>query len=425
MKVVARSSNLSKKQVEEVQTLLKQQGVSVQLHPIYLLSKGDKDQNTSLKTMSKNDFFTKEIDEHVIAGKSDIALHSAKDLPKKLPKELEIIAITHGQCSKDVLVMKEGKTLETLATGSRIGSSSFRRDEIIMGLRPDFVPVDIRGTIEKRLELLANGKLEGVVIAKAALIRLGLLHLNRIDLPGKTTPYQGQLAVVARKDHPSAKKLFSSLDSRPTLNKVLYFGLEPTNSFFYTHHHPLIQTQPAPLPKLENSPLKELEDYTHLIFTSKQGVKHFFNALQEYKISIDRLAGKQWLAVGASTCKALEDKGVKGIKIPKTATQEGLVSLLAVMDLTGAYLLLVTAREIRSHLPNFLAVQGTRFKRFVVYETKAVASLKQEGLEGFDRYIFTAPSTVRAFARLSAWWPPKEKIEAIGPVTEAQLNFYL
>ena len=197
----ARDSPLSRAQFEELQTL-----ISVPLTPYFIQTKGDLDKATSLRTMDKTNFFTKELDELLLEGKIRLALHSAKDLPDPIPEGLEVIAITAGLDSRDALVLGD----KGLFPGARIGLSSERREKALLQLSSDVEFKDIRGTIEERLALLSSGIVDGVVIAEAALIRLKLTHLKRIYLPGETAPLQGKLAVVARKNDVEMRALFRS-----------------------------------------------------------------------------------------------------------------------------------------------------------------------------------------------------------------------
>ena len=192
LKCVARSSNLARAQVHEIE-----QELGLALEPIFIESHGDLDLKTSLRALDKTDFFTREIDALVLAGAADLAIHSAKDLPDPLPKGLKCVYLSKGVDSRDALVMREGMEL---ADVSIVGTSSERRDRAVCALKPDVVCKDIRGTIEARLKQLMAGDYDAVVIAEAALIRLNLTHLNRIYLPGDTTPFQGRLAVVMRTD---------------------------------------------------------------------------------------------------------------------------------------------------------------------------------------------------------------------------------
>ena len=208
--VAARPSPLSRNQVKEIQSLLP----NITLVPTWIKSYGDADRSTSLRDLGQSDFFTREVDQAVLDGLCDIAVHSAKDLPATLPEGLELIALTKGVDPSDSLVLSEGSTLESLKPESRIATSSKRREEACLQLRSDLQFCDVRGTIEERLALLHTPGVSGVVIAEAALIRLGLESLNRITLPGSTVPGQGQLAIVSRQDNTPIKSLFAPLDSR-------------------------------------------------------------------------------------------------------------------------------------------------------------------------------------------------------------------
>jgi len=212
--VAARQSPLSKTQVQEVLSELRKHYPLVNFIITYLSTTGDKDQKTSLRTMEKTDFFTKEIDAHQLIGKCRITIHSAKDLPEPISQGLHVAAITKGVDSSDSLVLRNNTSLKDLPNGAIIATSSQRREEVVKEVRSDLRFSDIRGTIHQRLEKLHKGDADGVVIAEAALIRLGLTHLNRIKLPGETTPFQGQLAIVVREDDTEMRSLFSCVDVR-------------------------------------------------------------------------------------------------------------------------------------------------------------------------------------------------------------------
>jgi hydroxymethylbilane synthase len=209
----ARNSPLSKAQVQEVWSELKQYDPDVTFETIWLETTGDKDQITSLRTLDKTDFFTKEVDEMLLQNKCRIGIHSAKDLPEPLTKGLVIVALTRGIDPSDVLVFRRNEQLSSLPKGAKIGTSSERREKTIRELRPDLICVDIRGNIQKRLELLDSGAFDGVVMAEAALRRLGI-HRERLFLPGPSAPLQGRLAVIAREGDVEMKDLFACIDGR-------------------------------------------------------------------------------------------------------------------------------------------------------------------------------------------------------------------
>ncbi len=210
--VGARGSPLSRKQVDEVYREVLALAPHIQFTPHFIDTTGDKDQTTSLKFLEKTDFFTKEVDEMLLSRQCRIAIHSAKDLPDPLPDGIVIAAITRGVDPSDSLVLHEDQTFATLPSGALIACSSIRREEAIKSLRQDLRFADIRGTISQRLDQLFSRKVDGVVIAEAALIRLGLTGLNRFKIPGETVPLQGKLAVAVRKGDHEMIRLFANID---------------------------------------------------------------------------------------------------------------------------------------------------------------------------------------------------------------------
>jgi hydroxymethylbilane synthase len=192
LKIGARSSPLSRAQVEEFKLEF-----GLECEVIWIKTAGDLDKSTSLRTLDKTDFFTRELDQMLLAGKIDAAVHSAKDLPDPLPKGLRIAALSKGVDSRDSLVIKR-EPVELVAT------SSVRREEAVRKLYPHCDFIDVRGTIQERLEK----DVDGVVVAEAALIRLKLTHLKRVFLPGETAPGQGKLAIVCRENDLSVHRFW-------------------------------------------------------------------------------------------------------------------------------------------------------------------------------------------------------------------------
>lgn len=225
MKVGSRGSPLALAQVKEVFSLL----AKVKSRPSYEMTTfktaGDTDKTTSLLTNPSDDFFSNTLDEAVLAGTIDIAIHSAKDLPKNLRPGLKIFALTKTFDDTDAFV---GKVLpESLPAGSRIGTSSLLRKQQILALNSGVEIVDIRGTIEERLDLLDKGKIDGLIVAACALKRLGLSKRIVSILPWEGTPLQGQLAVVGREDDVQSAKIFEKIDVRRTYGKVTLVGAGP------------------------------------------------------------------------------------------------------------------------------------------------------------------------------------------------------
>ncbi len=206
----ARDSNLSRAQVWEVLQEQKVYCPSLHFSPCYVKTQGDKDKQSSLREMEKTDFFTREIDDMLLQGECRMGIHSAKDLPDPIPKGLTLAYLTKGVDPSDSLVMRDQDHFFHLPAGSKIATSSMRRMQNILKLRGDIRIVDIRGTIEERLDSLFSKMIDGLVVAEAALIRLKFTHLNRISLPGEVALHQGRLAVIVRDNDAELLQFFRS-----------------------------------------------------------------------------------------------------------------------------------------------------------------------------------------------------------------------
>ncbi len=414
IKVGARGSKLSKRQVEEIM-----KGLRREYECGWVETMGDRDLASQLGPMDKTDFFTREIDERVLEGKYDVGIHSAKDLPDPLPEGLKLIALTRGVDSRDSLVMREGDCLETLKRGAVIGSSSFRRDKVVKGLRPDFLCRELRGPVDLRLKMLDLGEVDALVVAEAALIRLELTSRNRVLLPGKGAQLQGKLAVVARNGDFEMEKVFKSLDSRKK-KRVLYLGTEGKKGMV---HLPLIEIIPRDFQGFEiQTAMTDFSEYTHVILTSKNGARIFCDCMKYYKV---KFQGKKIFAVGKVTTKALEERGVKVDEVAVEETQEGMIHLLAMEDLDDAYVLLPQSSRARSALSTSLMLRRARHQKVSIYDTKKKIPSVKPDLESFDEIIFTSPSTVEAFSEAFTVVPKEIKLTAIGAITRSILKIKL
>ena len=293
VRVAARASPLSKAQVAEVFSEL-----NLSYTPYWVETSGDLDKTSSLKTLEKTDFFTKEVDELVLKGICDISVHSAKDLPDPLPEGLKVIALTKGIDPSDSLVMRPN---ESFRSGMTIGLSSQRREETLKRMDPTLKFKDIRGTIEERLRLLDTKEVDGVVVAECAIIRLKLNHLNRLKLEGQTAPLQGRLAILAKSEIPE----FNVLDARP---KIIYTGLRSPSPLYY--HYPTIGIEAVPF-----TPPKKAG---HLLLTSQTALTFYKNYL-DYNMKA--------ICVGRRTAMAARKHGLDVI-VATQENQEGVIELL-------------------------------------------------------------------------------------------------
>ena len=134
---------------------------------------GDKLQTAALPASGTKGLFIKEIEEALLAGQVDLAVHSMKDLPTGLPEGLGVAAVPEREDPHDALVSKGGLALQALPAGARIGTSSPRRQSQLLALRPDLKVVPMRGNVDTRLRKLERGDCEALVLAGAGLKRLG------------------------------------------------------------------------------------------------------------------------------------------------------------------------------------------------------------------------------------------------------------
>ncbi len=414
--VGARSSRLSKEQVFEVWKEISAFHPSLRFHPLWTITGGDRDRTTPLWKVTKTDFFSQEIDEMLLRGEVRIAIHSAKDLPSPLPKGLCVIALTQGVDPRDSLVMRGNTTLETLPANARVGTSSKRREEALKKLRADLQAVDIRGTIDERLEQLQNGAVDAILVAEAALIRLKLTDLNRCLLDHDTEPLQGRLAVVARSDDSSMPLLFAPIDSRkhvavvgPSVPQSLL-----SDPFLAVIHSSLISLERLPASVEQLRPIKMANG---VILTSKHAAIFLHEALHTAQLSVTNC---RFFCVGNETAVSAQTLFPSSqILTAGHATQEGVVSLI--LSEHPQHLFWPRSTHARRHLSEALEQAGIFLTELPLYTP--VAASTPCSLEGIDSVYFTCPSSVDAFFDIM----PKGSweslfLQAIGPVTQARLR---
>ena len=226
IKVIGRSSPLSVIQIEEAFASFP--NIIYNLKTMETV--GDKHKNISLMEPAvAPDFFTRELDEALLAGNADVAVHSAKDLPYPLPSELEIYALLAADDQSDSLVSRDNLTLEQLPSGARIGTSSPTRKAELLRRFPDLTVVAIRGNIGERLAQIDSGHIDALIVATCALKRLGWENRIAQVLPFKFHPLQGHLAIVGKKNRPEIKKRFAQKDIRKGYGKITLAGFGPGN----------------------------------------------------------------------------------------------------------------------------------------------------------------------------------------------------
>ncbi|MDY0871114.1 hydroxymethylbilane synthase [Dongia rigui] len=140
---------------------------------VIIKTTGDQIQDRALSEIGGKGLFTKEIEEALIDGRIDVAVHSMKDVPTQLPDGLVIACLLEREDPRDVLISRQGNSIATLPQGAVIGSASLRRQAQLLALRPDLKVVTLRGNVGTRLTKLANGDADATLLALAGLKRLG------------------------------------------------------------------------------------------------------------------------------------------------------------------------------------------------------------------------------------------------------------
>ncbi len=181
-----------------------------------IMTRGDKIHDVNLARLEGKGFFTKEIDEALLAGEIDFAVHSMKDIPTDLPDGIIIAAIPVRESPLDALVSQHAG-LDALPPGSVVGTSSQRRACQIRRLRPDIEVKDLRGNLDTRVRKQKEGQYDAVIVAEAGLKRLGYSDYYPLD-PRRFIPAaaQGGLAVTARIDDTDTLDMLAKLEDPET-----------------------------------------------------------------------------------------------------------------------------------------------------------------------------------------------------------------
>tara|TARA_B100000315_G_scaffold260813_1_gene325696 strand:- start:5970 stop:6899 length:930 start_codon:yes stop_codon:yes gene_type:complete len=224
LKIGTRASQLALWQAEWVRAQLEQDpNVKVSLHKIK--TSGDKILDVPLAKIGGKGLFVKEIEEALLRGNVDLAVHSMKDVPTVLPDALEIIAMTEREDPRDAICTQYSITgIHDLPTGATIGTSSLRRQAQLLHLRSDFKISMLRGNLDTRLRKLQNGEYEAIIVAAAGVKRLGLEAQVAAYLSVENSlPAMGQgvLGIECRQDDTVVHDHISRLNHPPSAYAVL------------------------------------------------------------------------------------------------------------------------------------------------------------------------------------------------------------
>ncbi len=184
-----------------------------------IATSGDRIQDRPLSEAGGKGLFTKEIEEALLDGRIDLAVHSSKDMPTLLPAGLHIATFLEREDVRDAFIGREARTLTDLPHGATIGSSSLRRQAQIRRLRPDIEVVMYRGNVQTRLRKLAEGAVDATLLAHAGLRRLGLEHVVTALLPPDDflpAPGQGAICIECRQGDARIESILAPIHHHDT-----------------------------------------------------------------------------------------------------------------------------------------------------------------------------------------------------------------
>jgi len=219
IRIGTRGSDLALVQANWVSDRLKSLYSDMSVEVVPIRTRGDRMQNISLVEIGGKGIFVKEIEEALLRGDIDIAVHSMKDVPVDLPDGLVIGAIPEREDPRDVLISGEGTKMEGLSKGARLGTGSLRRGMQIKSLMPDIEIVPVRGNIDTRIKKIVTENLDGIIIAAAGMKRMGRRGEITQYIPIEVmmpSAGQGALGIELREGDRETGDLISSLNHSDT-----------------------------------------------------------------------------------------------------------------------------------------------------------------------------------------------------------------
>lgn len=222
-RIGTRGSKLALAQAEYVQKKLKEQYPEHEFELVTVKTTGDKFVHVPMREVGTKGIFIKELEEKLLDGSIDLAVHSMKDMPAELPEGLMITRPWKREDPRDVLILREASSLEELPLGARVATGSLRRKYQLLRLRPDLEVPDIRGNVETRIRKMEEEKLDGIVLAAAGLKRLHLEdRITRYFTPEEMIPAPGQgvLAIELKETREDVRALLSVFEDEKELEAV-------------------------------------------------------------------------------------------------------------------------------------------------------------------------------------------------------------
>jgi hydroxymethylbilane synthase len=231
VKIGTRGSKLALWQASSIKEKLSVLYPENEFQIVEIKTEGDRDQKSSLTKIGGVGIFTRAIENALLDRRVDIAVHSLKDLPSFIADGFFLAAVPERGDVEDVLVSNNGYSLSELRRNAMIGTGSMRRACQLRNIRKDLIIEDLRGNIETRLRKLKNGRYDGIIMAKVAIVRLGLKKIKfSVLLPEIMIPAVGQggIAVEIRKEDEEMMHMVTSINHPPS-----YAAVQAERSFLH------------------------------------------------------------------------------------------------------------------------------------------------------------------------------------------------
>jgi hydroxymethylbilane synthase len=222
LRIGTRGSPLALWQARSIARALRET-TGVEPEIVIIKTSGDKFQQASFSQVGIKGIFIKELEDALLEGRIDLAVHSMKDVPTEMPEGLTIAAIGKRDDVRDALLSSSGATLASLPQGARVGTSSLRRQSQLLYARRDLRLLELRGNVDTRIEKLKRGDYDAIVLAKAGLDRLGLsANISQVLPHDVSLPAAGQGAIgmEARTGDAETLRILTGLENLETRRAV-------------------------------------------------------------------------------------------------------------------------------------------------------------------------------------------------------------
>ena len=223
IRIATRKSALALWQAEHVRQGLQLHHPGLEVELVTMTTRGDQILDSPLAKVGGKGLFVKELEQALMDGRADIAVHSMKDVPVELPEGLELAVILEREDPRDAFVSNDYATLDALPQGARVGTSSLRRQCQLRALRPDLALADLRGNVNTRLGKLDNGEFDAIILACAGLKRLGFAERIRQELGADIilpAIGQGAIGIECRGDDAATQALIAPLAHAATTTRL-------------------------------------------------------------------------------------------------------------------------------------------------------------------------------------------------------------